>query len=352
MGTRPHPLVERLAGALLPPARREDVLGDLHERCTSMSGYVLEAAATIPLVVWSQVRRATGPSVLVAQAAALVSAMVIAAWLVEPATAARSGLLLRLLLPAGLALVTLALHDAYADANEAAPEPLVDASIAALNGAIVQAGLLGMRAALALPMSVTLAWAALSVVLVAAVRAESSKAAPPEALAGAATHPGDPLDRAMALHARLTGSETATLVAVGIAGYFLSRAFAHWLAVAAAAIVIGAVGWQKWRGLVLPDAVNADGSRPAGRTRQLECRRDTMRYWTAWHRPLLGAAILFALPGVLAPWIGAPARTHGTALPLWTLNSLLWTRMFLLGRTLSHRAERAFQQAIDGLETR
>lgn len=51
--SRPPRIIEAVASALLPESRREDVLGDLHERCTSPLGYVLDAVQLIPIVVIS-----------------------------------------------------------------------------------------------------------------------------------------------------------------------------------------------------------------------------------------------------------------------------------------------------------
>ena len=49
----PPRIVEAVAGALLPASRREDVLGDLHERYTSPLGYVRDAVQLIPIVAIS-----------------------------------------------------------------------------------------------------------------------------------------------------------------------------------------------------------------------------------------------------------------------------------------------------------
>jgi len=54
---RPPAFLERVVGLLIPPACREHVLGDLHERYTSLSQYVREAIGTLPLVISSQARR-------------------------------------------------------------------------------------------------------------------------------------------------------------------------------------------------------------------------------------------------------------------------------------------------------
>ena len=55
--TRPPVLIDAVVRALIPPACREHVLGDLWERYRSPWQFVLDAAGTIPFVVASQIRR-------------------------------------------------------------------------------------------------------------------------------------------------------------------------------------------------------------------------------------------------------------------------------------------------------
>ena len=55
--TRPPVLIDAVARALIPPACREHVIGDLWERYRSPWQFVLDAAGTIPFVVASQIRR-------------------------------------------------------------------------------------------------------------------------------------------------------------------------------------------------------------------------------------------------------------------------------------------------------
>src|SRR5215468_5891670 len=57
METRPPKLIEAIVAKLLPPACRENVLGDLHERYTSTAHYILDALRAVPFVVTSQSRR-------------------------------------------------------------------------------------------------------------------------------------------------------------------------------------------------------------------------------------------------------------------------------------------------------
>ncbi len=59
MEARPSPIAEAIIGACLPPACREEVLGDLHERYQSSTHYLFDAFQTVPLVLASQVLRTT-----------------------------------------------------------------------------------------------------------------------------------------------------------------------------------------------------------------------------------------------------------------------------------------------------
>jgi hypothetical protein len=61
METRPTALAETVVRALVPPASREHVLGDLQERFTSTRQYVLDALAALPFIVGSRIRRTTHP---------------------------------------------------------------------------------------------------------------------------------------------------------------------------------------------------------------------------------------------------------------------------------------------------
>jgi hypothetical protein len=54
-------LIERWVRRLTPPACREEVLGDLAERCGSPHEYLREALRTLPLVIASRLRRSTKP---------------------------------------------------------------------------------------------------------------------------------------------------------------------------------------------------------------------------------------------------------------------------------------------------
>lgn len=57
MISSPPVWIESVVGLFVPPLAREHVLGDMAERYTSLSQYVLDALRTVPAVVISQIRR-------------------------------------------------------------------------------------------------------------------------------------------------------------------------------------------------------------------------------------------------------------------------------------------------------
>jgi hypothetical protein len=94
----PHPLLERAVAALMPPAAREAVMGDLFELYQSPLQYARGALGALPFVVASQIRRQANIPVLIIQALVV--------------SACFSGLLLSLRQPlavANIALITAAI---------------------------------------------------------------------------------------------------------------------------------------------------------------------------------------------------------------------------------------------------
>jgi hypothetical protein len=54
----PPKFLESLVTLLLPPAVREQVLGDIHERYESPVKYIVDAASVVPAAIFGQLRRA------------------------------------------------------------------------------------------------------------------------------------------------------------------------------------------------------------------------------------------------------------------------------------------------------
>ena len=121
MESGPPKIIEAILAILLPPQCRESVLGDLHERFTSRRQYICNAAVTVPLVILSQVRRATDAGLLLLEAMALYLSFCVSArfcnggiFLIAP------NVYLRMAFPVLAALVSLILADVYARAEKRA----------------------------------------------------------------------------------------------------------------------------------------------------------------------------------------------------------------------------------------
>ena len=114
MYSGPSKTAEAIVAVFVPPACREEVLGDLHERYSSSGQYGLDALRTIPLVIISRIRFIADPQVLLMQAFALYASFLGAAWLKNGAFLSEQWGLLRLAIPAGMAMLGLILEDAYA----------------------------------------------------------------------------------------------------------------------------------------------------------------------------------------------------------------------------------------------
>jgi hypothetical protein len=111
--------LERLIALLFPPASREEVLGDLRERCGAR--FTGEALQVLPFIVASRIRRTTDVIVLLMEALTLFTSLVLAAvWLDRPLISEEWGFA-RLGIPVVVVLATLVLADAYADPKKRPP---------------------------------------------------------------------------------------------------------------------------------------------------------------------------------------------------------------------------------------
>lgn len=115
MYSGPSKAVEAIVAVFVPPACREEVLGDLHERYSSPRQYTLDALRTVPLVIISRIRRTADPQILLIQAFVLYVSFLGAAWLRDRALLREQWGLLRLAIPAAMAILGLILDDTYAN---------------------------------------------------------------------------------------------------------------------------------------------------------------------------------------------------------------------------------------------
>ena len=121
----PSKAAEAIVAILLPPACREEVLGDLHERYRSPLQYAADVLSTVPLVILSRIRRTADPQVLLIQAFALYASFLTAAWFKDASLLQAQWGLLRLAIPPGMALLGLMLEDAYAAPGHRSPLKLL-----------------------------------------------------------------------------------------------------------------------------------------------------------------------------------------------------------------------------------
>jgi hypothetical protein len=136
MESRPPKIIELIAGFLIPPASREEVLGDLRERYESLARYLFEAAYTIPLVLYSRIRRTTDAVVALMEAVSMFTAFVLAAGWLDRALLLDERGFLRLAIPPVVALAVLVLADAYSNPKRRWPLKPVFGAILAIGAAL------------------------------------------------------------------------------------------------------------------------------------------------------------------------------------------------------------------------
>ena len=111
----PLEIVEDLVGWMLPPACREEVLGDLYERCGNVSQYAASAMVVTPRVIWSQIRRNTDAMVFLLTACGIGFSF--AAGSNDLPEDVNGWTLLRVAIPAVAALLVLLVRNGYAEAE-------------------------------------------------------------------------------------------------------------------------------------------------------------------------------------------------------------------------------------------
>lgn len=130
MKAAPPKAAEAVVGFLIPPACREYVLGDLHERYMCPRQYLADAVCTVPLVIASRIRRTMDPKLLLMEAFALYISFLAAAWYLDGMSFLQEQRgLLRLAIPTVTTLGALILEDAYASPGRPSPlTPILDAA--------------------------------------------------------------------------------------------------------------------------------------------------------------------------------------------------------------------------------
>jgi hypothetical protein len=160
-----------IVGILTPPACREEVLGDLHERYRSPLRYVFDALAAVPLVILSRIRRTADPQVLVMQAFALYLSFLTAARVQDGSLLQTEWGLLRLAIPPGMTILGLILEDAYSTPRQRPALGLVRGPLIGLGLALLsQATLWARNPTIPLPLWILLSGCAMGLLLSSAIR--------------------------------------------------------------------------------------------------------------------------------------------------------------------------------------
>jgi hypothetical protein len=171
MASGPPKTFEALVAIVIPPACREEVMGDLHERYRSTAQYGLDAARTVPLVVLSRIHRTADSRALLIQAFAFYASFLAAAWIDGLALLRDQWGLLRLAVPAAGAMVGVMLGDAYANPRLRRPLKLTLAPVQGAGLAVASQELMWLFSPdFAVPRSVLFSGCAAGLLLSSAVR--------------------------------------------------------------------------------------------------------------------------------------------------------------------------------------
>jgi hypothetical protein len=121
MESGPPKIIETIAGWLIPPASREEVLGDLRQRAAGMLDYIADAARAIPCVIYSRIRRTTDPAIALMQALTLFVSFSMAAVAFDRALLIAPYSFVRLAIPPVVVLAAMIFADAYSDPKKRWP---------------------------------------------------------------------------------------------------------------------------------------------------------------------------------------------------------------------------------------
>jgi hypothetical protein len=117
----PSKTLEAIVAFLIPPACREEVLGDLWERYTGPVQYVFLAMRVVPCVILSRIRRTADVRVLLMQALLIYASYQTAAWYADRMLLVDQWGFFRLAVPAVLAVAFMMIGDAWAPVRERSP---------------------------------------------------------------------------------------------------------------------------------------------------------------------------------------------------------------------------------------
>lgn len=115
MESGPPKIAETLVYWLLPPACREEILGDMRERNQSPAQYLIEAVSAVPSVIYSRILRTTDAVLALMEAISVYTAFVMSAWWLNRELLFREYGYARLAVPPVIFMATIILADAYSD---------------------------------------------------------------------------------------------------------------------------------------------------------------------------------------------------------------------------------------------
>lgn len=140
MESGPPEIIEAIAWLLLPPACREEVLGDLSERYSSLSQYLLEAVEAILCVIYSRICRTTDGVVALMELGTMYTALILAAWWLNPAFLLSGHCFASLAIPPAIVVLAIIVGDAYSVPGRRWPfKPILAPAIGFALASIAQA---------------------------------------------------------------------------------------------------------------------------------------------------------------------------------------------------------------------
>ena len=116
MMAHPPEVAEDLVGWFLPPACREEVLGDLWESWKNPVQYAISALAVVPRVIFSQIRRNTDAWIFLLTTCGICYS--VAAGVVDLSLESDPNALLRLAIPAVPAVLILLIRNGFASLED------------------------------------------------------------------------------------------------------------------------------------------------------------------------------------------------------------------------------------------